>query len=262
MGNPEQLFAVLISEKERRSISCSGGCTVSDAFVFMALAKVFRPKGIFVIGNSFGLSTFILADLFPESKVDVIDAELEGLDVGAGSALTRQVASDSFTNVRLTVGFSPADLRRAMRISKYNLFFVDGLHTNKQMLMDFNGILPFCDTDCVIYFHDVASANMLESWETVKKIAQEYGFVSFELGFTQMGCAVLVRGSADVLEYFANASDPFIGPYRIGFKVADLETKLKRPWFWDLTFGHLERVIKRKIRKIFGFKIARPSTQN
>lgn len=251
MGNPERLYSVLISENEKRTLSCSGGCTVSDTFVFSMIQKVFQPEGVFVIGNSFGLSTFILADIFAKSKIDVIDAELEGLDVPIGSALTKKLADKYFTNVTLTVGFSPKDLKKAMTRSKYNFFFVDGLHTNEQILKDFDGILPFCDSECLIYFHDVACCNMLESWALIKQKSKEQGFDSFDLGFTQMGCAVLVRGNTKLKEYFENCSNSFVGPYRIGFKVSDIETTLQRPWFWDLSFGHLERVVRRKARRIF-----------
>ncbi len=37
--------------------------------LFAALSRVMTPKAIFAIGNAFGLSTFVLADLFPD-KVD------------------------------------------------------------------------------------------------------------------------------------------------------------------------------------------------
>ncbi len=251
MGCPEQVFSVISNEKEKRTLTNSGGLTVTDSFVFSMISKIFEPDGIFIIGNSFGLSTFILADLFPNSEIDVIDAELEGLDVKIGSELTKKLASDFFKNVKLTVGFSPNDLSKSMRRKKYNFFFIDGLHTDEQILLDFEGILPYCDNECVLYFHDVVSCNMLTSWEIIKNKAQMLNFVPFELGFTQMGCTVLVRGNDDLIEYFSNASNPFVGPYKIGFNVSDLDTKLKRPWFWDLSFGHLEKVIKRKLKRIF-----------
>jgi len=250
MGSPANLFSRLLDIKEKRSTSCSGGCTVTDVFTFTMFSKFSNIDNIFIIGNSFGLSTFVLADLFPTATVDVIDAELEGLDVKLGSDLTKQLASETFKNVKLTVGFSPQNLKSAMRSEKYNFFFVDGLHTNEQILLDYEGILPFCDDNCIIYFHDVVSCNMLESWKKIKLNAGKKGFSDFTLGYTQMGCTVLVRGFDDVKEYLNLASNDFNGPYRIGFKDEKFEYNANRPWFWDLSFGHLERVVKRKIRRL------------
>jgi len=251
MGSPGNLFSRLLDIKEKRSTSCSGGCTVTDVFTFTMLSKFSKIDNIFIIGNSFGLSTFILADLFPNSKVDVIDAELEGLDVQIGSDLTKKFANETFKNVNLTLGFSPQNLKSAMRSERYNFFFVDGLHTNEQILLDYEGILPFCDDNCIIYFHDVVSCEMQESWEIIKKSGINNGFRDFTLGFTQMGCTVLVRGFEEVKEYLTLASNDFNGPYKIGFKDEKFEYNVKRPWFWDLSFGHLERVVKRKIKRIF-----------
>ncbi len=252
MGSPDNLFSRLVDIKEKRSTSCSGGCTISDAFVFTMISQCISPENIFVIGNSFGLSTFILADLFPNAQVDVIDAEVEGLDVQLGSNLTRKLATEKFSNVQLTVGYSPQHLATAMRAKKYNFFFVDGLHTNEQVLLDFEGILPFCDEKCVIYFHDVASCNLLDGWAKIKKIGHANGFKDYTLGFTQMGCTTLVRGYDTLNNYLDSAANDFSGPYKIGFKDGQLDYDYKRPWFWDLSFGHLERVIKRKFRKILG----------
>lgn len=252
MGSPGNLFSRLIDLKNKRSTSCSGGCTVTDVFTFDMISKCERLDNIFIIGNSFGLSTFVLADLFPNAKVDVIDAELEGLDVKLGSDLTKKLSKETFTNVNLTVGFSPQDLKSAMRSDMYNFFFVDGLHTNEQILLDFEGILPFCDENCIIYFHDVVSCRMLDSWEIIKQKSAPLGFEPFTLGFTQMGCTVLLRGYPILRDYLKSSSNDFNGPYKIGFKDEKFEYNTQRPWFWDLSFGHLERVIKRKIRRIVG----------
>jgi len=250
MGYPERLYSVLIDENKKRTISCSGGFTVSDAFAFEMIAKCIDCKKIYIIGNSFGLSTFFIADVFPQASIDVIDAEAEGLDVQEGSNVTRRIASEDFPNVQLTIGYSPQDVAKAMRFEKYNLIFIDGYHSHEQVMLDYNIMLPYAESDCVIYFHDIMSCNLKSSWDKIKADAISKGYAAYDLGYTQMGCGVLVKGYQDLQDYLNLSHNEFTGPYKIGFKVEDLEVPVKRPWFWDLSLGHIERLAKRKIKRI------------
>jgi len=254
MGCPARLYSRLVDDKKKRTTSCCGGFPPTDAFMFSMIAQVIQPENVFVIGNSFGLSTFVLADVFPNSPIDVIDAEIEGMDTHLGSELTRNITSDTFSNVNLTVGYSPQDLDKAMPRDSYQFLFIDGLHTNEQMWLDYEGVLPKCGENCVIYFHDVASAQMFETWERVKKDCVSHGFEPFSFAFTQMGCTAVVRGYPELKEYFSNIASEFDGPYELGFKDEAFKWKnsKKRPYFWDLSFGHLERLVRRKIGRIFG----------
>jgi hypothetical protein len=249
VGKPSRLYSVMIDKNNKHTISASGGFTILDAFVFMAIERIIKPKNIFIIGNAFGLSTIFLAELFPDAEIDVIDAEIEGLETKIGSDLTEEVNKKDFGNIKLTKGFSPQDLPQAMRAKRYNLIFIDGLHTNEQILLDFYGILPYCDEKCILYLHDVAFAKMFESWEIIKNEGEKAGFKSFEMGFTQMGCTALVRGYNDLIEYMQLISNKFDGPYYIGFESNDLNRPTDRPYFWDYSFYFLEKLIKRKIKK-------------
>lgn len=249
VGKPSRLYSVMIDKKNKHTISASGGFTITDAFVFMTMERIVKPENIFIIGNAFGLSTIFLAELFPDASIDVIDAEIEGLETKIGSDLTKEINKKEFGNIKLTKGFSPQDLPQAMRAKKYNLIFIDGLHTNEQILLDFYGMLPYCDEKCTIYFHDVAFAKMFESWEIIKKEGSKMGFRSFDLGFTQMGCTTLVKGYDNLIEYLQLISNKFDGPYFIGYDTNDLNRPTDRPFFWDYSFYFLEKLIKRKIKK-------------
>jgi hypothetical protein len=222
--------------------------------VFLLLSKVVRFDRIFVIGNSFGFGTFVLADLFPQASIDVIDAEIEGLDVKLGSELTRKIAAETFTNVNLTKGFSPQDLPTAVRSSSYDFVFIDGLHTNEQVWKDWQGMKPYLDKCSVVYFHDIASCNLFESWAKIQADAAKIGFRAWNLGFTQMGCGMLTRGSQDLDNYLSLLCNEFNGPYKIGFsdEAGAFDRTRKRPFFWDLSFGHLERLMRRKLRRLLG----------
>lgn len=46
MGNPSRVYSTLIDSRGHRSLSVSGGLTVSDVFVFTQLERPFFPRGI------------------------------------------------------------------------------------------------------------------------------------------------------------------------------------------------------------------------
>lgn len=250
VGKPSRLYSILIDKKNKRSIDASGGITITDAFVFLAMERLIKPYNIFIIGNAFGLSTFFLAELFPNANIDVIEAEIEGFEVKTGSKLTNLINKEFFGNVNLTIGYSPKDIEKAVNANKYNLVFFDGYHTNEQLLLDFNGMLPYLDENCVLYFHDIAFAKMFEAWEIIKSEGINRGFIPFNLGFTQMGCTALVRGYLELIDYMSLISNDFDGPYFIGFSGDDLNQPLSRPFFWDYSFHYLEKLIRIKIKKM------------
>lgn len=252
LGSPARLYSVIRNKKTNREVMCSGGFTVSDAFLFISISKVTTPAEILVIGNSFGLSTFVLADLFPDANIDAIDAEIEDLETHLGSDITRKIIANDYPNVRLTIGFSPDDLPKVANGKKYDFIFVDAYHTNEAVLKDWYGIQNMIAADCVIYFHDVVSCNMLDAWTEIKKDGLLKGFDAFEFGFTQMGCTALVYGNKEVRDYFVNAQNNFVGPYLIGYTGENKREQLgNRPFFWDMTFSRLEALVRRKLRRIF-----------
>jgi predicted O-methyltransferase YrrM len=251
LGSPHRLYSTIVDVKNNRTINCSGGFTVSDAFLFMAVSKLISPVNILVIGNSFGLSTFVLADLFPDARIDAIDAELENLEPQLGSEITRAIAMEDFPNVSLTIGFSPQDLPKAANGKKYNFIFVDAMHTNEAVLADYHGIRDLVEENCLVYFHDVANCNMSEAWDTIKKHAAGMGFGPFEFGFTQMGCTALVKGYPELVEYFKNAANNFDGPYLNGYTSENKFVKYNRPFFWDLSFSQIEQAFRRRMKRTF-----------
>jgi len=250
LGNPGRLYSTLIDLDAKRTINTSGGFTISDAFFFMQLQRSYEAKAIFIVGNSFGLSTFVLSEIYPIALVDAIDAEVEGLEARRGTELTRQIAARYFPNVQVTVGFSPQNIDLARRSAQYDLMFIDGYHSNEQMLLDFNGLLPYCADKCVIVFHDVGYAKMLAAWQTVQDLGKPLGFEGFTLGYTQFGTCVLARGDKDTTGFLSSIASDFNGPYKIGFVDEDSSSYSRRPFFWDLSFGYLERLIRRKIQRL------------
>lgn len=251
LGNPGRVFSTIQDMNRRDTLSVSGGFTPTDALLFIQIAKAFSPAAVFVIGNSFGLSTFVLAELFPNAVVDAIDAEVEGLEGRRGTEISRRIAERHFRNVQVTVGFSPQDIGRAVRASSYNLVFVDGLHTNEQMILDFDGISPYCGEECVIVFHDVGYAKMISGWTEVLRKAGPMGFEGFSIAYTQLGTCVLARNAPALSSYLKMLSGDFCGPYNTGFTDDSSPAYPRRPFFWDMSFSHLEKLVRRKLRRVF-----------
>lgn len=247
LGNPSRLFSQLYDIKRDRPLSTGGGFSLSDALLFTGLSRLDpKPEGVFIIGNAFGLSTFVIADLFPETTVDVIDAESEGGDNGLGSQITRDIARELFPNVRLTTGFSPLDLPKAFRLPSYQLLFVDGLHTNRQMVSDFQGMLPRMDKSAIVIFHDVVLCRMLPAWERVRELGKEGGFIPFELGFTSFGLTALARNYPAAESYLESIQKPFNeSRYTLGIPYTR-----NRPEICNRTLFELEQSVRYRVSKL------------
>lgn len=248
-GSPDRLYSMIIDLNRKRTINCSGGFTVSDAFMFTSISRIITPQNILVIGNSFGLSTFVLAELFTDSHIDAIDAELENVEPQLGSEITRKISKTHFPNVHFTKGFSPDDLPHVAKGKKYNFIFVDAMHTNEAVLKDYYGIREMIAEDCFVYFHDVANCKMLEAWDQIKVEAHNNKMPAYEFGFTQMGCTAILNGYKDLEKYLSMVQNPFSGPYLNGYTSSNQNIKLKRPFFWDMSFGQLETLVRRKFRR-------------
>ena len=209
LGNPSRLFASLIDASDGRRMSTGGGLSMADAMLFTGLSRIITPDAIFVIGNAFGFSTFVLAELFPNALIDVIDAESEGADNLRGSELTRKISAEHYPNVKLTAGYSPQDIPRAVRSPQYQMVFVDGLHTDAQMLLDFHGVLPILARDCVVVFHDVALFSMYAAWADIRREAEVEGFEAFELPWTPFGLTAIVRAMPSAQGYLSSTAGSF-----------------------------------------------------
>lgn len=134
-----------------------------DIELFVALSTVVSARRIFVIGNAWGFSTIVLGDIFgPGVSIDAIDAETSGADSMQGSVLTWMVAAESRLDVNVHKGFSPRDVPAAMRSAHegYDVIFIDGLHTNEQIVLDFIAVEATLSLAGVVVFHDIEPAQM------------------------------------------------------------------------------------------------------
>lgn len=186
--------------------------SIRDAWFFMLVADALKQANTpsqnksLIIGNSFGISTMLVAELMKPSPVDAIDAETS-MGSDEGSQLTRRVAKRLGLDVQVTKGFSPQDLDSACRHDKYSLIFVDGEHTNEQIIKDFIGIKDRLAENCIIFFHDVGLRDMDEGWLKVRQLAQPLGLTGYDMSATDSGSTLLVR-NVPALEKMLKQSCP------------------------------------------------------
>ena len=200
LGSPRLLTSGVQPADERTYIpnhaplpATDWGFTVRDFYVFELLARCFTPQSALVIGNAYGISAVSIGALFDPIRVDVIDAELCGETSRRGAALTRAVATRLGLDLRLTTGFSPRDLDAACRGDDYGIVFVDGDHTNAQVVADYTGVRTRLADQSAVVFHDVGLWKLDEGWRMIREDAASLGFTAHDLVFTDFGSTVLVR---------------------------------------------------------------------
>ena len=224
LGSPDCLPTRL--RKEGRVVQASYAVSLSDILVFHWIAGMAPWRSALVIGNSFGFSTFILASLCGGCYVDAIDAEVEGSENHLGSEITREIAKEYFPGVQLTKGFSPADLDAACRFQAYDFIFIDGLHTNDQLVADFQGIRTRRARESVVYCHDVGMGKMLPGWQKIIHEALGRDDEAFELHFTSFGSTMVVSGYPDLKMFLRATCKPleeclyYFGSKHIGLRTA------------------------------------------
>jgi predicted O-methyltransferase YrrM len=217
MNNPNDIFPVLISDYldlgftvvplpacspaeasspilKLQEISTGYGMPTSDMNVFSVISDRFDKPKIFAIGNAFGLSTLYLGLLFPGSSIDCIDDHSEGNDGKRGTEITNAIAQKHNIDLKITVGRSPEDTKKAMRHRNYDLIFIDGNHTNEQMIADFNSLEGSLSENCACFFHDVRLSSMQNGFANLKETYQEkYQYID-EIEMSGTGMAVIYRG--------------------------------------------------------------------
>ena len=234
IGNPDCLPTCL--HQDGNLIHTSFAISLSDCLVFQWIAGMAPWSRALVIGNSFGFSTFLIAALCSDCQIDAIDAEVEGSQNRLGSELTRRIADSLFPGVRLTVGFSPEDLPKACRFDRYDLIFIDGQHTDDQLVADFKGVRERRGKECVVYLHDVGIARMEKGWDYVKANLLEREDRAFDLHFTSFGSTMVVRGCETLASFAGNVCLPLAEClYYFGARHTGIRSGLK---MLSRTIGH------------------------
>ena len=137
----------------------SGGISFLETIFLQELVKLYQPRHALVIGNAFGWSAHAIGFACHSTKViamDICTTDQSKL----GRAITNKIQGG---DVIAEVGESPkytAALLKLHKIRNLDLIVIDGLHTNKQLLADYYGLLGYIDGDTVILCHDVLNWHM------------------------------------------------------------------------------------------------------
>jgi predicted O-methyltransferase YrrM len=172
------------------SITDGLGIALQEIYFLECLFDRYRPKSIFVIGNSWGWSTLGLSLINPQARVVAIDAglgqnSLEGLD------FTNRVAHEEKLNLIAVKASSPHDVSGVLArefAAPVDFAFIDGYHTEQQVALDFAAIQPSAAADAVYLFHDVLQFALAPG---VARAAASVDLPWFTLEGTTSGMAVL-----------------------------------------------------------------------
>jgi len=169
--------------------------TDADIELFLEIREKINVKNIYIIGNAFGYSTFVLSNIFPKAKIDVIDAECEGNDNRLGLEITRKIIEKNKLDINLFIGFSPEDVERSMRTNKYELIFIDGLHTKEQIRKDLDAVKNYCADNFFIVCHDVELASLQESIDRFLNENQNFKYEKYEgkININSVGTGFLIK---------------------------------------------------------------------
>lgn len=172
------------------SITNGLGIAMQEIYFLECLFDRYRPKSIFVIGNSWGWSTLALALINPQARVVAIDSgfdqnSLEGLE------FTNRVAREERLNLVAVKAASPHDVPAVLAkefADPVDFAFIDGYHTEQQVGLDFAAIRPAAAADAVYLFHDVLEFKLSPG---VERAAASVGLPWFTLEGTTSGMAAL-----------------------------------------------------------------------
>lgn len=168
LGYPLAPFTAVY--KDDKILSTGGGISLQEVYFLECLFSEYQPKNIFCIGNAFGWSSIAISLLNPDAKVICIDAGIEGDDNDAGIDLTNRISHNEGLNLTVIKGFSPGDVGHIVKDcfeDPLDFVFIDGLHTNEQLLKDYNAVSKHIHPDTILLFHDIIEFKMTASFDQI-----------------------------------------------------------------------------------------------
>jgi len=181
-----------VLEQGPLKLRTGGGIALGEVYLLEEICAAVQPKRIFIIGNAFGWSTFAFALARPEAEVVALDAGIEGHDNKAGIELTNQIAGKEGMRVKCVFGFSPQDVPKAVTelSAAPDLVFIDGLHTDEQLMLDFEASHAVAPNALYLY-HDVVNFGMQKPFgQIITKLSTSHETCILWRTFSGMGISV------------------------------------------------------------------------
>jgi predicted O-methyltransferase YrrM len=185
---PSAHFAWFV--KDGRSLTNGLGIAPQEIYFLETLFASYRPLRVMVIGNSLGWSTLALALLLPEARILAIEA---GFDLNSlmGLELTNRIAGAAGLQARAIKGVSPADVGRVIDGELgggIDFGFIDGLHQNEQIVLDFEALRSKAAGDAIYLFHDVEEFDLSAGLAEIERLS---GWTARRLRATPSGMALI-----------------------------------------------------------------------
>ena len=176
--------------RDGESLTGGLGISLQEIYFLECLFDRYRPKSIFIIGNSWGWSTLGLSLINPQARVVAIDSghdqnSLEGLD------FTNRVAHEEKLNLTVVKASSPHDVSGVIAKEfggPIDFAFIDGYHTEHQVGLDFAAVRPSAAADAVYLFHDVLEFKLAPA---IARAAASVDLPWFTLESTTSGMGIL-----------------------------------------------------------------------
>jgi hypothetical protein len=212
-GNSYNLFNYVV--KKNKILSTSASISNDELFTLFNLSFYLKPKNIFIIGNSYGISAVFLSLLFPKSIIVAIDKYRTKVIKFTNKLLSKT------NNLKIAVqGDSPKDVKNIInkyfKNKKLDLVLIDGLHTNKALINDYESVMPFLSSLSVVIFHDVINCKMMESFFYLKA---KYKFNGYLLTKTSSGMGIAFKSkviNSSLLDYLNYSSDSLETVLKVG----------------------------------------------
>ncbi len=222
--------------KDATVLSTSGGIAVDEMAFMCGLAEILRPERILIIGNSYGISTLLLALINPKSSLVAIDKfRTIGIEV------TNRMLS-SLEGAEVIQASTPDDLHSIVlnRLEgSVDFVFVDAVHENAVQSAEFKILEPIMSAAGVVVFHDVLSCNLLPSIEDLQAEFAEWRFTVCSRTTTGLGVGFR-RDSVEVERYLnfwtSSAEDINRFGHLMGTKWGDSASQLFAEVKTDLKF--------------------------
>lgn len=206
-GSGNAPFCYFYDKRRDNFMNTGGGLALDELWLIEQISSVLSPATIYTIGVAMGWSTTAFCLLNPHASVIGIDNCVEGTDAERAVMVAMKAASLFDLRFKLFIGSSPEDVPASLAGSpSVDMALIDGLHTNSQIVKDFEALLPYISESSVILFHDVLNFNMMDGFHDICSTAAAEGFESRILRRTSSGMGVLYRNVTepviDVIESF------------------------------------------------------------
>lgn len=183
----------------------AGGIAMQEVHFLENLFESYHPRGIFVIGNSFGWSAMAMALLNKKAKTVAIDSG-DDANSKAGIDMTNNFAQKYKLDLNAVLARSPegvGDVCKAHFSNGPDFVFIDGLHTAEQIRLDYAACRAAAQPNAVFLFHDILNFNLRPVFE---EIAAASGLEKRVLFRTPSGmCILYPKKMAAELEEAVNA---------------------------------------------------------